>query len=102
MQAADGGEAEKAAAGRNPAHSSGVTALAVSPFIDNLILSVGGWDWALWQADGLKAPLMRCASAPCAYTCIAWSPTRPGVTFLFIYNQIFIFIVEYLFDILRL
>lgn len=83
MQGLEGSEADKAAVNRQQAHSSGVAALVGSPFFDNLVLSVGGWDWALWQADRLEAPLIRSATAPCAYTCVAWSPTRPGVTHLY-------------------
>ncbi|CAL8465448.1 g4984 [Coccomyxa elongata] len=82
-QAADALEAEKEApaSASQQAHSSGVVALAVSPFFDDLVVSAGGWDWALWQVDHLEAPLMRSAAAPCAYTCVAWSTTRPGVLF---------------------
>lgn len=83
VQGLEGSEADKAAVNRQQAHSSGVAALVGSPFFDNLVLSVGGWDWALWQADRLEAPLIRSATAPCAYTCVAWSPTRPGVTHLY-------------------
>jgi hypothetical protein len=85
VQGLEGSEADKAAVNRQQAHCSGVAALVGSPFFDNLVLSVGGWDWALWQADRLEAPLIRSATAPCAYTCVAWSPTRPGVTHLYRY-----------------
>lgn len=94
MQAADGTEPEKAAAAAaasgasQQAHSSGVVALAVSPFHDDLVVSVGGWDWALWQADHLEAPLMRSATAPCTYTCVAWSTTRPGNVLAFDFTSI--------------
>lgn len=81
MQAADAPEAEKEApaTASQQAHSSSVVALAVSPFFDDLVVSAGSWDWALWQVDHLEAPLMRSAAAPCTYSCVAWSTTRPGV-----------------------
>lgn len=69
-----------AAATQQPAlaHCSSIVALQRSPFLDALVLSAGGWDWALWLADDLAAPLMRSPAAPVIYTAAAWSPTRPG------------------------
>ena len=61
-----------------PAHCSSIVALQRSPFLDALVLSAGGWDWALWLADDLAAPLLRSPVAPVIYTAAAWSPTRPG------------------------
>ena len=60
------------------AHAGSIVALQRSPFATNVILSAGGWDWALWDAGALEAPLVRSPAAPAAYLCAAWSPTRPG------------------------
>ena len=97
MQAADATEPDKATAATasQQAHSSGVAAVAVSPFFDDLVASVGGWDWALWQVDRLEAPLMRSAAAPCTYTCLAWSTTRPGARLV---KFVFFFLLEWLWD----
>lgn len=60
------------------AHCGGVASLSQSPFVEGLLLSAGGWDWAIWHDDRLQAPLMRSRAAPVPYTCTTWSPTRPS------------------------
>lgn len=60
-------------------HYGCIVALQRSPFLPNVIMSAGGYDWALYTDDFLPAALMRSPSAPVQYTCAAWSTTRPGV-----------------------
>ena len=62
-------------------HFGCILALQRSPFLPQIILSAGGFDWALYQDHFLEAPLMRSPYAPVQYTCAAWSPTRPGERF---------------------
>lgn len=60
-------------------HYGCIVALQRSSFLPNLILSAGGWDWALWRDDFLAAPLQRGPAAPAEYSCATWSTTRPGI-----------------------
>ena len=59
-------------------HFGCILALERIPFLPHVVLSAGGYDWALYQDHFLEAPLMRGPYAPVQYTCAAWSPTRPG------------------------
>ena len=59
-------------------HFGCILTLQRSPFLPHIVLSAGGYDWALYQDHFLEAPLMRSPYAPVQYTCAAWSPTRPG------------------------
>lgn len=59
-------------------HFGCILTLQRSPFLPHIVLSAGGYDWALYQDHFLEAPLMRSPYAPVQYTCASWSPTRPG------------------------
>ena len=60
-------------------HAGAVIALQASPFLEDIVLSVADWTWALWLIGGPKTPLLRSPPAPALYTCATWSNSRPGV-----------------------
>jgi hypothetical protein len=62
------------------AHAGRVTTIQHSPFFGDIILTVGGYTFALWRAGCERAPLMQSRNAVCSYTTGCWSPARPGAT----------------------
>lgn len=75
-----------------PGHCAAVTTLQLSPFFEDLLLTVGDWSFAIWK-EGLPEPLfqspMKGALARggkqedmVKLVCGCWSPTRPGVIFI--------------------
>ena len=67
-------------------HSGPVVSLTRSPFFDDVVLSVGGWSFAMWKEDADKEiaqqPLLMVSSNEKKYTAGAWSPSRPGIFFV--------------------
>lgn len=63
-------------------HAGPVTDLQRSPFFPEILLSVGGWSFAIWHEDVLTGPLVESVPAAHSLICGLWSPTRPGVFFL--------------------
>lgn len=49
-----------------------------SPFMDDVILTVGDWTFALWREVRHDQPLLLFPAAPALYTSGCWSPTRAG------------------------
>lgn len=63
-------------------HSGAITCLERSPFFKDIILSVGGWTFAIWKEAIKSDALLKSASSVVLLTGGTWSPTRPGVFFI--------------------
>eukprot|EP00878_Enallax_costatus_P045912 GHUV01055448.1.p1 GENE.GHUV01055448.1~~GHUV01055448.1.p1 ORF type:complete len:206 (+),score=68.76 GHUV01055448.1:660-1277(+) len=63
-------------------HVGPLVALQVSPYLPDVLLSVGDWSFKLWQGVESKTPVFTSPYADEAYTAAAWSPSRPGLLFL--------------------
>ncbi|XP_012553598.1 dynein axonemal intermediate chain 3 isoform X1 [Hydra vulgaris] len=64
------------------AHDGKISTLQWSPFIKNIILTVGGWTFALWKKDLTFGPIFQSFPHQCQLSSGHWSPTRPGVFFI--------------------
>jgi hypothetical protein len=64
------------------AHHGPVNTLKRSPFIKELVLSVGGSSFAIWKEDLLLQPIVESTSSGPTMTDGEWSPQRPGVFFI--------------------
>ena len=53
-------------------------ALLQSPFLQDIVLSVADWTWALWLLGGPHVPLITSPPSPILYTSATWSCSRPG------------------------
>ncbi|CAK8676252.1 unnamed protein product [Clavelina lepadiformis] len=63
-------------------HDGPVNTLQRNPFYNDIILSVGGWTFALWREGVTSGAILQSASAAKLYTAGHWSTTRPAVFFL--------------------
>lgn len=63
-------------------HDGPVIALQRSPFMKEVVLSIGGWNWALWKEGVTSGPILNAASASVRLTSGYWSPTRPSVFYI--------------------
>jgi len=66
-------------------HSGPIASLARSPFFDDVVLSVGGWSFAIWkegEKDVGDQPLLAVHTNDKKYTAGVWSPSRPGIFFV--------------------
>lgn len=64
------------------AHDGPIATLQRSPFFRNIILTVGGWTFAIWREGVASGPLLQSASHLMRLTRGHWSPSRPGVFFI--------------------
>ena len=68
------------------AHAGPITTISRSPFMSDVVLTVGGWSFAVWKetenTDIAKEPLLHISSNDKKYTAGAWSPTRPSIIFV--------------------
>jgi len=64
------------------AHHGPVQTLRRSPFIQDVLLSVGGSSFALWSEEDLSGPLLEHTVIGLEFTAGDWSPSRPSVFFL--------------------
>ncbi|XP_059504253.1 dynein axonemal intermediate chain 3 isoform X2 [Stegostoma tigrinum] len=60
-------------------HDGPVNTVQRSPFFRDIILTVGGWTFALWRENVTLGPLLHSACANKRCTIGHWSLTRPGV-----------------------
>ena len=60
------------------AHCTVIMALQRSPFLDDTILTVGDWTFALWRESRPDLPLIQSPPSPAPYTAGCFSPTRAG------------------------
>jgi len=64
------------------AHDGSINTLQKSPFIKDIILTVGGWTFSIWKEGVTVGPLFESHSHECELTCGHWSPSRAGVIFI--------------------
>nr|XP_021508824.1 WD repeat-containing protein 63 [Meriones unguiculatus] len=63
-------------------HDGAVHTIQRSPFYNDIILTVGGWNVAIWKEEVMTGPLLQTCCAPKRYTAGHWSLTRPGVFYI--------------------
>ncbi|KAM6217081.1 dynein axonemal intermediate chain 3 [Rhynchocyon petersi] len=63
-------------------HDGAVHTLQRSPFYKDIILTIGGWNVAIWKEGIMTGPLLQSCCAPKRYTSGHWSLTRPGVFYI--------------------
>jgi hypothetical protein len=73
-----GGDAPEYARWMSPDHARPCVALEKSPFFPGVVLSVGDWNFRLWQLDH-QTPIFSSPTASAYLTCGCWSPTRAGM-----------------------
>ncbi|KAI4874495.1 hypothetical protein NFI96_021870 [Prochilodus magdalenae] len=63
-------------------HDSLVNTVLRSPFFKDVVLSVGGWNFAIWKEGVMNGPILLspCSQSKC--TVGFWSLTRPAVFFI--------------------
>ncbi|XP_039102829.1 dynein intermediate chain 3, axonemal [Hyaena hyaena] len=63
-------------------HDGAVHTVQRSPFYKDIILTIGGWNLAIWKEGVTIGPLLQSCCAPKRYTAGHWSMTRPGVFYI--------------------
>ncbi|XP_035189583.1 WD repeat-containing protein 63 isoform X2 [Oxyura jamaicensis] len=63
-------------------HDEAVNTIQVSPFFKDIVLSVGGWNFAIWKEGVTDGPILESSCTARRYTTGNWSLTRPGVFFI--------------------
>uniref|UniRef100_A0A673TEL3 Dynein axonemal intermediate chain 3 n=1 Tax=Suricata suricatta TaxID=37032 RepID=A0A673TEL3_SURSU len=63
-------------------HDGAVHTVQRSPFYKDIILTIGGWNLAIWKEGVTTGPLLQSCCAPKRYTAGHWSLTRPGVFYI--------------------
>ncbi|KAM4629289.1 dynein axonemal intermediate chain 3 [Polymixia lowei] len=53
-----------------------------SPFFKDIILTVGGWNFAIWKEGVMAGPIVKCACSQNLTTFGCWSRSRPAVFFI--------------------
>ncbi|XP_077882756.1 dynein axonemal intermediate chain 3 isoform X2 [Ictidomys tridecemlineatus] len=63
-------------------HDGAVHTVQRSPFYNDIVLTIGGWNVAIWKEGVMYGPLLQSCCAPKRYTSGHWSLTRPGVFYI--------------------
>ena len=63
-------------------HAAPIRSICISPFFDDMVLTVGGFRFAIWKVGIKWEPLMVSAEAPARRTSGAWSLSRPSMFFI--------------------
>ncbi|XP_060792642.1 dynein axonemal intermediate chain 3 [Neoarius graeffei] len=63
-------------------HDSQLNTVLRSPFFKDIILTVGGWTFAIWKEGVMNGPLLHSARSWNMRTAGFWSLTRPAVFFI--------------------
>ncbi|NXH78999.1 WDR63 protein, partial [Hydrobates tethys] len=63
-------------------HTETINALQRSPFFKDIVLSVGGRNFAIWKEGVTNGPILQSSCSAGRYTAGQWSLTRPGVFFI--------------------
>ncbi|NXH20470.1 WDR63 protein, partial [Bucco capensis] len=63
-------------------HSEAINTLQKSPFFKNIILSIGGQNFAIWKEGVTNGPVHQSSCSAGRNTAGQWSLTRPGVFFI--------------------
>ncbi|KAM7100196.1 dynein axonemal intermediate chain 3 isoform 2-T3 [Molossus nigricans] len=66
----------------NSVHDGVVHTVQRSPFYKDIILTIGGWNVAIWKEGVMTGPLLQSSCAPKRFTSGHWSLTRPGVFYI--------------------
>ncbi|XP_065597164.1 dynein axonemal intermediate chain 3 [Cyrtonyx montezumae] len=73
---------EKIASEKYTIHKEAVNTVQRSPFFKDIILSVGGWNFAIWKEGVTNGPILQSNCTAQRYTAGHWSLTRPGVFYI--------------------
>ncbi|KAF1496076.1 WD repeat-containing protein 63, partial [Pygoscelis antarcticus] len=63
-------------------HTETINTLQRSPFFKDIVLSVGGRNFAIWKEGVTNGPILQSSCSAGRYTVGQWSLTRPGVFFI--------------------
>ncbi|XP_048670947.1 dynein axonemal intermediate chain 3 isoform X1 [Marmota marmota marmota] len=63
-------------------HDGAVHTVQRSPFYNDIVLTIGGWNVAIWKEGVMYGPLLQSCCSPKRYTSGHWSLTRPGVFYI--------------------
>ncbi|KFQ85654.1 WD repeat-containing protein 63, partial [Phoenicopterus ruber ruber] len=63
-------------------HTETVNTLQRSPFFKDVVLSIGGRNFAIWKEGVTNGPILQSSCSAGRYTAGQWSLTRPGVFFI--------------------
>ncbi|XP_075012286.1 dynein axonemal intermediate chain 3 isoform X4 [Calonectris borealis] len=63
-------------------HTETINTLQRSPFFKDIILSIGGRNFAIWKEGVTNGPILQSSCSAGRYTAGQWSLTRPGVFFI--------------------
>ncbi|KAM4642787.1 dynein axonemal intermediate chain 3 [Discoglossus pictus] len=63
-------------------HGGFVHTVQRSPFFKDIILTVGGWNLAIWKEGVTSGPILQSFCCQKRYTTAHWSLSRPGVFFI--------------------
>ncbi|XP_046905383.1 dynein axonemal intermediate chain 3 [Hypomesus transpacificus] len=63
-------------------HDGLVTTVRRSPFFKDIILTVGGWTFAIWKEGVMNGPIIQSACSQKKCTVGYWSQSRPAVFFI--------------------
>ncbi|KAK1165411.1 WD repeat-containing protein 63 [Acipenser oxyrinchus oxyrinchus] len=63
-------------------HDGLVTTVKRSPFFKDIVLTVGGWTFAIWKEGVMNGPILQSSASQKKCTVGHWSLSRPGVFFI--------------------
>uniref|UniRef100_A0A3Q1G0I3 Dynein axonemal intermediate chain 3 n=1 Tax=Acanthochromis polyacanthus TaxID=80966 RepID=A0A3Q1G0I3_9TELE len=63
-------------------HQGLVNTIQRSPFFKDIILTSGGWNFAIWKEGFMDGPIVMSPSSEQQYTAGCWSLSRPAVFFI--------------------
>ncbi|KFP24790.1 WD repeat-containing protein 63, partial [Colius striatus] len=63
-------------------HTETINTLQRSPFFQDIVLSIGGRNFAIWKERDTYRPILQWSCSAGRYTAGHWSLTRPGVFFI--------------------
>ncbi|NXX58677.1 WDR63 protein, partial [Scopus umbretta] len=63
-------------------HTETINTLQRSPFFKDIILSIGGRNFAIWKEGVTNGPILQSSCSAGRYSVGQWSLTRPGVFFI--------------------
>ncbi|XP_072505013.1 dynein axonemal intermediate chain 3 isoform X2 [Notamacropus eugenii] len=63
-------------------HDGSIHTVQRSPFYQDIVLTIGGWNVAIWKEGVPQGPLLQTCCSTKKYTAGHWSLTRPGVFFV--------------------
>ncbi|NXT21528.1 WDR63 protein, partial [Syrrhaptes paradoxus] len=76
------GDSAKPHAQKYTFHTETINTLQRSQFFKDIILSIGGQNFAIWKEEVTSGPILQSRCSAGRYTAGHWSLTRPGVLFI--------------------